>query len=362
MKASARAFLAAASLWLAAGAAWRLAPATTTDPNRQAAPGGRPSASSPSRKVSFTYEVFYTNLPIDRSTFDCWIPVPKSDENQKITDLVISVPYGGDLSEDSENGNQILHVRSGPRGGMPMKIKMRFSAERFPVSHPDLALKPPVPPRAPETLARYLKADRLVPLDAATKALADQVTKGKTTAVGKARAIFDYVVDNIMYAKTGEGWGQGDLRYALSAKKGNCAELTTVFTGLARAANIPARFVAGFKIPTGMREGTLTEYHCWAEFYLDGVGWIPVDPSEAARNRAARQVYFGSLDANRIQVTVGRDIVLQPAQHGDPINFFLYPYTEGDGRPVTGNAYRFSWEEGIEQPSSLPAGQPSPVP
>jgi transglutaminase-like putative cysteine protease len=41
--------------------------------------------------------------------------------------------------------------------------------------------------------------------------------------------------------------------------------------------------------------------HCWAEFYAQGIGWVPVDTSEAAKNPAKREYFFGAHDENRIE-------------------------------------------------------------
>ena len=53
-------------------------------------------------------------------------------------------------------------------------------------------------------------------------------------------------------------------------------------TGPTRAEGIPARFIIGFPLKADA-EGTVPGYHCWAEFYLPGRGWIPVDASDASK-------------------------------------------------------------------------------
>src|SRR5262249_9647637 len=155
---------------------------------------------------------------------------------------------------------------SGPRGGAAMKIEVKFNVERMEILHADLRTKPSTPAPAPKNLARYLKPDRFIPLDGATKTLALKVTAGKTGAVDKARAIYEYGVGTIKHDKSGTDWGRGDLKTILEKKAGNCTDLNTVFTALSRASGIAARQVNGFKVPKGPPEGTLTGMHCWAEF------------------------------------------------------------------------------------------------
>jgi hypothetical protein len=67
--------------------------------------------------------------------------------------------------------------------------------------------------------------------------------------------------------------------YACEVGRGNCTDFHSLFIGLARAAGIPARFVMGFPLPVGQSEGGITGYHCWAEFYDEGLGWVPLDAS-----------------------------------------------------------------------------------
>ena len=93
---------------------------------------------------------------------------------------------------------------------------------------------------------RWLAPDRLVPLDARIRALADKVTRGKPTDLEKARAIYDYVVSTMRYDKTGTGWGNGDIYWACDTQSGNCTDFHALFTGLSRAVGIPAKFVIGF--------------------------------------------------------------------------------------------------------------------
>jgi len=88
--------------------------------------------------------------------------------------------------------------------------------------------------------------------------------------------------------------------------------------GMMRAAGIPARFEIGFSLPADRQAGPVPGYHCWAQFWLDDVGWVPVDASEAWKDPSRREYFFGAHDAHRILFTRGRDILLNPAQDGEP--------------------------------------------
>jgi transglutaminase-like putative cysteine protease len=199
-------------------------------------------------------------------------------------------------------------------------------------------------PRDPD-LQRYLEPDKLVPLNGTIAELAKEHTGGDTMPIQKARHIYDYVLATMRYDKTGEGWGRGDAIWACTAKRGNCTDFHSLFIGMMRSSGIPARFEIGFPLPEAKTEGDIPGYHCWAEFYLNGVGWVPVDASEAWKNAAKRDYFFGAHDTNRVFFTYGRDIRLSPDQKGDPLNYFIYPYAETNGQPVKNLQTHFSFRD-----------------
>jgi len=98
-------------------------------------------------------------------------------------------------------------------------------------------------------------------------------------------------------------------------------------------------------LPENKDKGDIAGYHCWAEFYATKTGWIPVDISEAWKAKEKENYFFGSVDANRVQFSTGRDITLSPKQDGPPLNYFIYPYVEVDGKPYDKLDKQFSFEE-----------------
>ncbi|HEV2116494.1 MAG TPA: transglutaminase-like domain-containing protein, partial [Terriglobales bacterium] len=168
---------------------------------------------------------------------------------------------------------------------------------------------------------------------------------GLHTELERARALYDYVLSNMRYDKTGAGWGHGDVLYACSAKKGNCTDFHSLFISLARSQGIPARFEIGFPLPEDQHSAEIPGYHCWADFYLQGAGWVPVDISEAWQQPSRREYFFGAHDADRVQFTLGRDLVLSPRQEGPPLNYFVYPYVEMNGREYNNISSDFSFAD-----------------
>ena len=316
---------------------------------------GAAAADSPrTRDFDFTYKARVTELPADARQVDLWIPVPVSDDLQEVTVTGISAPVPYVITKDGRYGNSVLHFAVTAPQQSEIAVEMNVRVRRKESLHHDLPTGlPNRPTRAalPADAAQWLKPDRLVPLDDRIKSLARTVTAGKTTDLDKARAIYDYVETTMSYDKSGTGWGNGDIYWACDAKRGNCTDFHALFIGLNRAVGIPAKFEIGFPIPGDRGQGEIAGYHCWAEFYLRGYGWVPVDASEAWKHPDKREYFFGALDENRVQLSIGRDIVLSPRQAGPPLNYFVYPYAEVDGKPYAKVTKSFAYRDAEATPS-----------
>ncbi len=169
-----------------------------------------------------------------------------------------------------------------------------------------------------------------MPTDGKVALEARRIAGTSIGALERARRLYDDIVATVHYDKSGQGWGRGDAVYACDVRHGNCTDFHSLFIGEARSLGIPARFVMGLPLPEDERAGTIPGYHCWAEFYVRGVGWLPLDASEASRHPEKRDMLFGALDANRIAFSVGRDIHLPQSSSG-PVNYSIYPHVEVDG-------------------------------
>lgn len=312
------------------------------------------------RSFLFTYRAVVEEIPDDADRVRVWLPYPTGDEHQSVEVEEIAAPVPHEVHEEPEYGNRVLYLEVDDPERDSLEVVMRARVHRREVLRKEFgrAADHGDPGDDPE-LAMWLEPDALVPLDERITSLSEEVTAGAETDVEKARAIYDYVVSNMDYNKEGTGWGRGDIYWACDAKRGNCTDFHALFTGLCRAAGIPAKFAIGFPIPAERGEGEVGGYHCWSEFHLDGYGWVPVDASEAAKAPEKTEYYFGGHDENRVELTEGRDLVLRPEQAGDPLNFFVYPYVEVDGEPHEAVSHSFSYrdlaeEDGAETAATAP--------
>jgi len=306
-----------------------------------------PALAQKERHFTFHYAFTVKNVSPDERV-RVWIPLAHSDGFQEVK----VVSKSGDLAlkqlAQAEYGNEVLYAEAANADKGEYKFSVDYDVVRK--EHIVLAngkrLAGTPSAKAPKVeLARFLEPDRLVPVTGVPAQLAAQETKGATTPLERAKDIYEYVFRTMKYDKTGEGWGHGDTLWACDSKHGNCTDFHSVFISMARAEKIPARFEIGFPIPADKHSAEIPGYHCWAEFYLNGTGWIPVDISEAWKHPEKHDYFFGAHDVNRVQFTQGRDLKLDPAQDGAPLNYFVYPYVEIGGKEYSNVSIAFSIED-----------------
>ncbi|NND10708.1 MAG: transglutaminase domain-containing protein, partial [Flavobacteriaceae bacterium] len=246
----------------------------------------------------FHYEV---TLPDMKESAQLWIPLAQTDDFQTVALQPIEAPVEHQILEEKEYGNSILYMKLLPEHS-GTKLKLVY----------DVTRKEKKPYKEDSWPERYLNPSFFMPVGDRFKVLADSIIgdKSKDGTIMQARALYDYVIENMSYKKAGK-YGTGDSVYACDALSGNCTEFHSLFISLARSAEIPSRFAVGASIPSDRDDGGIDGYHCWAEFYAEGKWW-PVDISEANKYSALATYYFGRHPANRIEFTRGRDLEVDP--------------------------------------------------
>lgn len=243
-----------------------------------------------------------------------------------------------------------------PAGVRPViELTSRFATRDIAV---DLSKPGTAPAESAATLARYTAPTDLLPTDGSVKAMSSSIVKGARSDLEKARAIYEWIVENTYRDAKTRGCGVGDVKFMVENRVfwGKCADLNALFVALARAEGIPARDVYGIRVAPsalgyaslGKGGGNITKaQHCRAEFYLPTHGWVPVDPADVRKVIleegggkaptdpmvvAARKRLFGSWEMNWVALNYGHDLTLPKSSRGK-IGFLMYPQAEsGDGR------------------------------
>jgi transglutaminase-like putative cysteine protease len=287
------------------------------------------------------------------STTRVWLPTPlaAAPYQQTAGDTYHAVGGRTVMVETSENDPDILAAMWEDGNPAVLTLTSRVSTRDRAV---DLQTPTVAPPRDLSAFARFLRPTKFIPTDGIVKKTADAITRGAGTDFERARAIYDWIVDNTFRDPKTAGCGLGDIRFMLESNNlgGKCADINALFVGLARAAGLPARDVYGLRVAPsqqgvrslGLASANATRAkHCRAEVYLTGFGWVPVDPAdvrkvvleEAPGNLSmrdervvrARQRLFGSWEMNWIAYNFAHDVTL-PASARGPLPYFMYPQGE----------------------------------
>jgi transglutaminase-like putative cysteine protease len=286
-----------------------------------------------------------------------WLPTPLAHDTpyQRLLGNTWEAEGGQvSLQADPKYGAGVL-AATWQVGQKPLlTLTSRFATRDIAV---DLTAPGRSPAAEPAELQIYLEPTELLPSDGIVKQTADEIVRGARSDLEKARALYEWIVDNTFRDPKTRGCGLGDIKFMLESKNlsGKCADLNALFVGLARAAGIPARDVYGIRVADSAlgykslgKSGDITKaQHCRAEVYLAGYGWVPMDPADVRKVVleegggkslqdpmviAARRRLFGAWEMNWLAYNTAHDLLL-PGSTRRKIPFFMYPQGESaEGR------------------------------
>jgi len=285
-----------------------------------------------------------------------WIPVPAVNESNWFKSLGSTWTSNGRavLVRAPKYGAEMLHVQwTGSEKSPVVEVTSRIATRDRAID-----LKKPGRP-APLSVAERelnMQGTEFIPVDGIVKQTSDQIVANANaeTDIEKARAIYEWIVDNTFRDAAVRGCGIGDIAAMLRTGNlgGKCADLNALYVGLARAAGLPARDVYGIRVAPsrfdyrslGTASAVITEaQHCRSEVYLAGFGWVPVDAAdvrkvvleepptnlaiEDPKVVAARKALFGSWETNWLAYNFAHDVAL-PGSSGPKLGFLMYPQAE----------------------------------
>ena len=289
-----------------------------------------------------------------------WLPVPLTRDTDYFKSLGnVWRAEGGTVAyvEEPKQNAGIVSAAFDPSTQNPVLIlTSRFATRDRAV---DLKTAPRVVPREdPGQLKQSLQPTELIPTDGIVRDTAMEITRGSRNDVDKARAIYEWIVDNTFRDPKVRGCGWGDIKTMLETRNlgGKCGDLNGLFVGLARSIGVPARDVYGLRVAKSEHgyvslgantESVTRAQHCRAEFWSQAHGWVPVDPADVRKValeeppgnlpldnekvRVARQRLFGYWEMNWLAYNRAHDIQF-PGASGWKTPYFMSP----DGQTARG--------------------------
>ncbi len=306
-----------------------------------------------------TYEV-NTKLKIANpaGVSRAWIPLPYIVKTDWHTPLGNIWNGNGQMKAviEPKYGAEMLYVewKAGEKNPL-LEVISRFAVRNRSV---DFSKSNPNAPGLSEAELRlYTEPTELIPTDGIVFETARDITRFAKTDIEKARAIYEWVVDNTFRDPKVKGCGWGDIKTMLETRYfgGKCGDLNALFVGLARSAGVAARDIYGVRVaPSQLGYNSLglggvnasKGQHCRAEFYAQGIGWVPVDPADVRKVVleeppgnleindpkvvAIRQKLFGSWEMNWLAYNTAHDVVLPNSRIKIP--YLMYPNGETRGK------------------------------
>lgn len=284
-----------------------------------------------------------------------WLPVPltrNTDYFKREPDSWTGNFKAARSLQYDKYGTGLVFAEWAPGEKAPaMELKSRFMTRD---RHIDLSKKPTGAVKEDKAILDYFrKPSKLIRTDGIVASTSRGIVMGYKTDMDKAKAIYEWIVDNTFRDPKVKGCGIGDISTMLQTGYlgGKCADLNALYVGLARAAGLPARDVYGVRCAAsnefkslGKADDITGAQHCRAEVYLTGYGWLPVDPADVRKVvleenlpeqlplddpkvKKARAKLFGAWEMNWLPYNYAHDLKL-PHSNGPELGFLMYPQTE----------------------------------
>jgi transglutaminase-like putative cysteine protease len=303
-----------------------------------------PSPAAAGKSGTVTYEFEIKDAEGAKSA-RLWLPYPVSDANQDIGEPTVTGNYKNyEIKDDTASGTKYLtaiweNAGETPRLTFAFHVDSHYS-KGAPLKEGGEIVPPEIQP--------YLEANSYIPcLDPEIVANAKEATASAKTLLEKARGVYDWTIVHTFRNPDVKGCGLGRAIETLTKAKGGgkCADISSVFVTILRAAGVPGRDVFGLRIPG--KDGEITgDFHCWSEFYLPGTGWVQADPADVRKamlvenlelldpaTKKSAEFFWNGDDLFRIALNRGdRGLIFNPPQTGEPLEYFMYPFGEVDGR------------------------------
>jgi hypothetical protein len=272
-----------------------------------------------------SYKVVYTasaiNNGFEMEDLRLYQPYPIDWDGQYDVSILQIIPSATRISEEPTFGNKIIfwHPQIMPGKGNSSDFVIVFTLKAYEtISNINFSSIESYNKKS-EDYILYTRSERFIECsDPQIRKLAQEIADSETNPYLLAQKFYNYVIDNIQYKAIGKGLK--GAKATINSLSGECGDFSASFIALCRSSGIPARPIVGWWAASGN-----DQYHVWAEFYLEGIGWLPVDPTVGQQPNQRNQ-YFGKMDNRRIILNKGFNIqFIPPMPDGSTAQFLQAP-------------------------------------
>jgi len=252
-------------------------------------------------KMRVKYEVtLKPNAIPDGETVRCWLPFPREDQRRQTNVKLLSVNDSNYIISPAQYAHHSIYMEKVAKKDEPLTFAIEFSYQEAPEWF-NLQGKTFQPYDTQSELYKTYTAERppQIVFSDSIKAISKRVVGDETNPYQKVKKIFEWINDSFLWGGAREYSTIKNIpEYVLDIRHGDCGQVTLLFMTLARYNGIPTRWQSGFMMQPGN-----ANLHDWCEYYIEGIGWIPLDQSFGTQNFTDNQdmkyFYTNGIDAYR---------------------------------------------------------------
>ena len=290
----------------------------------------RPGTKTFSEKRSYTIN-YSVNIKVDEAsganTLYLWLPLPVVSSAQRNIELLSrnTEPF----VENFRGSN--LYKMNNLASKSDVHINLSYKIDVYAI---ETTVRPQSirPGTDSAVTVAYTRPDSLVPSDnPRVIARSNSIVAQERNPYLKAQRIYNWLINDCKFLTDEETGSPGspvpppETLGALETMRIDSYTAAILFCALGRAAGIPCIPVSGVLVNRNRQ----TYEHYWAEFWVENMGWIPVDPGLGARalpasfqrqaaagEDSAAKYFFGNIDSHRIVFSRGQTNLTQMEQRG----------------------------------------------
>jgi hypothetical protein len=270
---------------------------------------GRPGTKTLGNKRSYTIS-YSVNVKVGEAktpnTMYLWIPHPSESSSQRNMELLLS-----SMEPFVENYRGVgLYKIDNMAANSDAQIRLSWKVDVYSV---ETTVQPQSIRAESNSPISDAYTQNILPLPADDPRIKDRaaaILGRERNPYIRARLIYEWMTGGEL---VWESQSAGDIFTVLQTKQTDSYLAALLYCALLRSAGIPCQPVAGVLVSRSRQ----TMNHYWAEFWVDGFGWIPVDPAMGAGAVPApfaipegrANFYFGNIDSQRIAFSRGFTIL-----------------------------------------------------
>ncbi len=284
--------------------------------------------------VDYSFEMVPDPNKIDRAKdLKLWIPMPREWDSQKNVKIISVQPEPHARYVDPEHGNPMLFWDFGKMPEQAVyKVDIAFSLESYEVNVEVDPKRVGSYDKTSKEYALYTRSTHTISITPKIREMAREAIGDEKNPYLQAKRIFEFVGKKVRYKLTFERGVQYLLDNPIKDDQGkeeyyvgDCGQFSALFITLCRGVGIPARSVNGYVgwrpwakaedlkqfhayetmlSPAGLagaRHCVALPPHSWAEFYIPGFGWVPVDATNGV---------FGYRDNRKLIMSKACDVMI----------------------------------------------------